>query len=150
MQDAQSQRFLSPLIPFDVFRDHMANRPKKKDDVQEGEEQLKLLEYFLQERIRLRALQHLPVLVHFYKLLTTSLAYRVTEKQAWECTIPAAIDLLDKNHPLRDSWLEFKSAWAGITDFHLREYALNYMTFRNTRAPCRITRMSRSTKKSPI
>lgn len=107
VQESQANRFLSPLIPFDVFRDFLANRETRKDkgkgnqQPHQAEEEgggvgvhLKLLPYFLQERVRLRAIKFLPVLVHFYKSITSSFSYRLTEQQTMELTVPKCIDLI--------------------------------------------------------
>lgn len=108
----------------------MANRGTRKGKIQQpeaehedGKNPQKLLVYFLQERIRLRALKHLPVLVHFYKLLTTSLSNRITEQQSLGLTVPQCIELIraiEKRGKtniadnLTKSWEEFQVAWAGI------------------------------------
>jgi hypothetical protein len=145
VQDSQSKRFLSPLISFDIFRDYLANQQTRKgkneppaQPNQEGGEEggagkappQKLLPHFLQERIRLRALKHLPVLVHFYKLITSSFSHRITEQQALELTVPQCIDLVRAAEKrtlqpsvladtLSKEWEAFKTAWSGI--LHYRE-----------------------------
>jgi len=134
VQDSQAKRFLSPLVSFSIFRDYLANRQTTKENPPqrqgEGDEEKgaqKLLPLFLQERIRLRALRHLPVLVHFYKLLTTALSHRITEVQALELTVPQCIAALqDLEHKTRQKsnltatltkdWKEFKEAWSDIRD----------------------------------
>eukprot|EP00026_Physarum_polycephalum_P000017 Phypoly_transcript_00017.p1 GENE.Phypoly_transcript_00017~~Phypoly_transcript_00017.p1 ORF type:complete len:3587 (+),score=621.73 Phypoly_transcript_00017:1211-10762(+) len=125
VQDSQAVRFLSPLVAFDAFRDYMANRETNKANRPQAAVDHKLLPYFLQERVRLRALQFLPVVVHFYKLITTTLSHRVTEQQAMELTVPQCIELIramdklrrtDLAESLTKHWQEFQAAWAQIRD----------------------------------
>jgi hypothetical protein len=122
VQDSQAVRFLSPLVAFDSFRDYLANRETSKANQQAGAEH-KLLPYFLRERVRLRAIKFLPVLVNFYKFITTTLSHRITEQQAMELTIPQCIELIRSMDRIRKSdladaftkqWEEFQVAWARI------------------------------------
>jgi hypothetical protein len=101
----------------------MANRETNKENKPQAAADHKLLPFFLQERVRLRALKFLPVVVNFYKLITTTLSHRVTEQQAMELTVPQCIELIRAMDKLRrtdlaDSvnkqWEEFKVAWARI------------------------------------
>lgn len=68
VQDSQATRFLSPLIAFDAFRDYMANRETGKQNRPQAAADFKLLPFFLQERIQLRALKFLPVVVRYEKV----------------------------------------------------------------------------------
>jgi hypothetical protein len=122
IQDAQAQRFLSPLISFDVFRDHFANHQTRRGQhAQVDDNQKKLLPYFLEERVRLRALVHLPTLVHFYKLINEAFAYKLTQQQTLALTVPQCIQLLGAEGPnselattLVQAWEEFKHVWTNI------------------------------------
>lgn len=122
-QDSQAARFISPLVSFSVFSDYMANRETRKPTNQKEGAPLKLLPFVLQERIRLRAISFLPVLVNFYKLITSSFSYRLTEQQAMELTVPQCIDVIrtmDRQaktkvaDTLTKNWEEFKAAWSRI------------------------------------
>lgn len=137
VQDSQSTRFVSPLVNFSVFRDHMANRATRKPNQQQEDgvvaAPLKLLPFILQERVRLRAISFLPVLVNFYKLLTSSFSYRVTEQQAMELSVPKCIDIIRTMDRLARTkvadtltkrWEEFKSAWSRI---HLAPLCLKHV-----------------------
>jgi hypothetical protein len=130
VQDAQANRFISPLISFDAFRDFMANRGTRKGknqpQKQDGKEgaPLTLLPYFLQERVRLRAVKYLPVLVNFYKLITSTFSHRITEQQALELSVPQCIDIVrtmersvkttNLAETLTNKWEEFQKAWSRI------------------------------------
>jgi hypothetical protein len=130
VQEAQANRFLSPIISFGIFRDFLANRETRKGKAQQPAEegggvQLKLLPYFMQERMRLRAIKFLPILVNFYKLLTTTFSHRLTEQQAMEMNVPQCIDIirnLDKPpktnlaDTLTKQWKEFVEAWSQIRE----------------------------------
>jgi hypothetical protein len=95
----------------------------EKEDVRA--ENKKLLPYFLEERIKLRAVAYLPVMVSFYKLLCESFAYKITEEEADMMSVPACIELLENEGQqhndlvslLRKVWEDFKTAWRGILLF---------------------------------
>jgi hypothetical protein len=140
VQDTQSTRLVSPLVSFEVFREFFANYQTRKKKVgkkqhEEGLEEepvgeerkevpeetrnKKLLPYFLEERVKLKALVHLPTLVSFYKLLRETFAYKITQEQANSMTVPQCIELLQHDgtqsaEAVKTAWESFKKAWGGI------------------------------------
>lgn len=76
--------------------------------------------YIDQRTTKLAALQYLPELVNFYKLLNIHFAYRLTEEEAAALTVPKAIQVLKKYEPkaviedLTEKWEHFKLAWESI------------------------------------
>jgi hypothetical protein len=168
VQNAQSTRLVSPLVSFDVFREYFANyqtRKKKnkhpeaaQEEVAVGEEEgkevpveirnKKLLPYFLEERLKLKALVHLPTLVSFYKLLRENFAYKITLEQANSMTVPQCIALLQNDGTQNaattsSAWQSFKEAWAGNPPLSLCFVYLKLIIFRNKRKVGRTGRMQR-------
>ena len=116
----------SPLISFSVFEEYYANQLNRKSSPQTENAPKELLQFFLEERVRLRAIDYLPTLVHFYKLLNTSFANRISQQEALSLSVPRCIQLLaeqEEKHAskewqtaetVRTAWEEFKLAWKCI------------------------------------
>ena len=126
-------RLASPLVSFDVFRSYFADHQTRKQmddnhpqevpeeeakEATDGARNKGLLPYFLEERVKLKALVHLPSLVSFYKLLRECFAYKITQEESSSKTVLQCIALLANDgtqnaEHITSAWESFKKAWTG-------------------------------------
>jgi hypothetical protein len=124
--------FISPILDIATVRGGMKQpiyvpSPNRRgqSDLDPNQEGYLVFLYF-DIRNRLDALQALPCFISFYQLLFSSLSHRITEEQAREFSVPAAIAYLercfDAEHvhaactTLRESWQTFKKTWNFVAE----------------------------------
>lgn len=116
-----------------------SNNRRGKVDL-DPEQEGYLVHLYFDIRHRLQALHSVPIFVSFYNLLFSSLSHRITEEQAQEFTVPAAIAYLEKCFEaqnvkdacdvLRGAWTLFKEKWnVAVENIHHLRLCANAEAF---------------------
>jgi len=147
MRSVAALRLASPLVPYPLFEEmkarvlapllESADADDDDDDDNDDDERAgapaaidkagaKFLNAFLEQRSRLRSLEHVPTLVAFYQLLNQVFACRLTREQAFSLSVPAAIEYLhflneaiSTIEQLKRAWESFQLTWQQLLDTQL-------------------------------
>jgi hypothetical protein len=114
LQNIQAQSFISPLISFEAFE------LKLSEMLFQVQKERSILFKFLQQRKKLKALEHLPKLVYFYHLINTTFAFRLTEEESMKWTVAKCINHIEQFESkeaiahLKATFEEIKHIWNDV------------------------------------
>jgi len=140
LRNQAATRLASPLVSYPLFEEiksrvfaavlgaEGADDDDDDDQVPEAVDGAgaKFLNAFLEQRGRLRSLEHVPKLVAFYQLLNQVFAWRLTREQAFDMSVPDAIEHLrtlneaeSTIRQLKRAWDAMKLTWQALLDTQL-------------------------------